>query len=272
VRNSFKFIGKGATLLAASSLLMAMTAVIPAEAAVKAGDRCSKANATIRISGERFVCTKNPATKSSRLIWVWNDCLVTHRAYREGLTSQKELEETAAKTISMLKMDIEGIRAQIASNEAEAKTWDAKVVDYTARAAAETSKAAELKASAAKGGITSVDPKFKSNLQVALFDKKLTSAEVTQLATSWGTTVDKVPFIIEFISAEDRLQSARSYTLGAKNAERKAASLRSADLIELKNRQIRSAESNVSLGKAQLSSLLSTRKSACSPSVWRSLT
>ena len=45
MRNSFKFIGKGATLLAATSLLMAVTAVIPAEAANKAGARCTKANA-----------------------------------------------------------------------------------------------------------------------------------------------------------------------------------------------------------------------------------
>ena len=271
MRNSFKFMGKGATLLAASSLLLAMTAVIPAEAANKAGAPCTKANAKTRIGGERFVCAKNPASKSTKLIWVWNDCIVTNKAYQAGLVSQKELEETAAKTISMLKLDIESIKLQITANEAEAKTWDAKAADYVAKAAADTAKAAELKASAANGGITSVDSKFKSNLQVALFDKKLTSAEVTQLAANWGTTVDKVPFIIEFISAEDRLQSARSYTLGAKNAERKAASLRSTDLVDLKNRQIKSAESNVSLGKAQVSSLLSTRKSACSRSVWRSL-
>jgi hypothetical protein len=250
---------------------MAMTAVIPAEAAAKAGAPCTKVNSKAKIGKENFVCAKNPAVKSTKLVWVWSDCLVTDRAYKAGLVSQKELEETAAKTISMLNLDINNLKAKIASNEVEAKTWDAKAAEYLAESSADTAKAAELKASAAAGGITSVDPKFKTNLQVALFDKKLTAAEISQLATAWSTTVEKVPFIIEFLSAEDRLRSARSYTLGAKNAERKAVSLRSTDLIDLKNRQIRSAESNVSLGKAQVASLKSTRKSACSPSVWRSV-
>lgn len=250
---------------------MAMTAVVPAQAANKPGAACTKVNAKTRIGGERFVCAKNPMVKSTRLIWVWADCLVADKAFQAGRVSQRELEETADQTVKMLQMDIENIKTQIITNEAEAKTWDAKAAEYTALAASNTAKAAELKASAKAGGITAVDSKFKVNLQLVLLDKKLTPAEVTQLATAWSTTADKVPFIIEFISAEDRLQSARSYTSGAKNAERKAASLRSTDLIELKNRQIRSAQSNVSLGKAQLSSLTSTRRSACNVKLWSSL-
>ena len=171
----------------------------------------------------------------------------------------------------MLLIDIEGLKAKLVSNEAEAKTWDEKAATYKAKVIAENAKAAELKASAAAGGITSVDTKFKTSLQVALLDKKLTTAEITQLATAWSTTADKVPFIIEFLSAEDRLRSAKSYELGAKNAERKAASLRSSDLINLKNRQIKNAEANVSLGKAQVASLKSTRGQACSVNVMKAV-
>lgn len=244
---------------------------IPAEAAVKAGATCTKKNAKAKIGKEKFVCSQNPARKSKKLVWVWADCLVADESYRTGVTSQRQLEETAAKTLTMLRLDIENASKEIAENEPEAKLWDAKAADYLARATDENKKAEELKASAQAGGITSVDSKFKASLQVALLDGKLTTAEVSALATSWSTTVDKVPFIIEFISAQDRLRSANSYLLGAKNAERKAASLRSTDLIELKERQIKSAESNISLGQAQLKSLNSTRKSACSPAIWRAV-
>jgi hypothetical protein len=267
-----KTIGKVTTLLASTALLMATTAVIPAEAANKAGARCTKANAKAKIGGENFVCTKNPISKSSSLVWVWADCLLADRTYKKGVADQKTLVETAAQTKKMLLVDIEGLKSQVAANEAEAKTWDEKAATYKARAAADTAKAAELKASAAAGGVTSVDAKFKTSLQVALLDKQLTTAEITQLATAWSTTADKVPFIIEFLSVEDRLKSAKSYELGAKNAERKAKSLRSSDLIDLKNRQIKSAESNVSLGEAQVASLKATRSQACSVDVMSAIT
>ena len=262
--------GKYIWSLLLTAFLVMGNAVVPAHA-VTAGAACTKKGAKVKIGKENFVCSQNPARKSKKLVWVWADCLVADDSYKAGVASQRQLEETASKTITMLNVDIENIKKQIVANEPEAKTWDAKAAEFKAKAAADTKKAEELKAEALKGGITSVDSKFKTNLQVALLDKTLTPAEVTQLATAWGTTADKVPFIIEFISAEDRIRSANSYSIGARNAERKAASLRSTDILELKNRQVRSAETNVSLGKAQLSSLLSTRKSACSPAVWRAL-
>jgi hypothetical protein len=246
---------------------MATTAVIPAEAANKAGAACTKANAKTKIGGERFVCTKNPIAKSSKLVWVWADCLLADTTYRKGITDQKALVETAAQTKQMLLIDIEGLKAKIVLNEVEAKTWDEKALSYKSKSVADTKKASELKASAATGGITSVDSRFKTSLQVALLDKVLTTTEISQLATAWSTTADKVPFIIEFISAEDRLKSAKSYELGAKNAERKAASLRSTSIIDLKNRQIKSADSNVELGKATLSNLKSTRSQGCNKDV-----
>ena len=268
MRISLKQLGRGATLFAATSLLMAPTAVIPAEAANKAGAACKKANAKTKIGKESFVCSKNPTAKSKKRVWVWADCLIADSAYISGVAAQKELEETAAKTIVMLNLDIDALKLEIAAKEAEAKTWDAKAAEYTAKSNADNSKAVELKASAATGGVTAVDPKFRTSLQVALLDKKLTPAEVTQLATSWSTTVDKVPYFIEFLSAEDRLRSAKSYLSGATNAQRKAASLRSTDIIDLKNRQIQSAKTNVSFGESNLSSLKSTRKQSCDPKIW----
>lgn len=267
--STFKSLGKRASA-AAIVLLLLGSGVVPAEAAV-AGSKCTKANAKTKIGGESFICTTNPNTKSKRLVWVWADCLLANTAYLKGIESQKNLTATADQTIEMLKADIEKLKVDIAAREPEAKTWDAKAADYRAKAVAETTKAAELKANAAKGGISSVGTGFKRNLQVALLDNKLTAAEVNSLATAWSTTADKVPFVIDFISAEDRLTAAKSYELGAKNADRKAASLRSTDLIDLKNRQIKSAETNIGLAASQVGSLKSTLDTACSVKVWKAI-
>ena len=261
---------KKVSIIGALTLLGA-TLVAPAAQAAVPGARCSKANAKIKIGKENYTCTANPNAKSKALVWVLNQCVVAGKAYLDGLATQKQVSETAAQTITMLQVDIENLKVAIAAKEPEAKTWDAKVLDYKAKSAAATTKAAELKASAAKAGITSVDPKFKLNLQTALFDKKLTTAEIAQLATNWSTTTDKVPAIIDFIAAEDYIKTSNSYETSARNAQRKADSLRSTAIIDLKTKQIKSAETNVSLGEAQLQSLLDTRKTVCMVSLWRKI-
>lgn len=253
----------GALAFFAASLLA------PAAEAAVPGARCNTANAKIKIGKENYTCTSNPNVKSKALVWVLNECVAAGRAYTRGVQTQKSVSETAAQTITMLKVDIENLKVSIAAQEPEAKTWDAKVVEFKAKAETARAKAAELKASAAKGGITSVETRFKLNLQVALFDKKLTPAEITQLASSWSTTTDKVPSIIDFIASEDYLKAASSYDTSAKNAQRKADSLRSTELIDLKNKQIKSAETNVSLGESQLQSLLDTRKTVCMVRLWK---
>ena len=79
MRNSLKFIGKSATLIAATSLLMATTSIIPAEAVNKAGARCTKVNAKAKIGGDSYVCTKNPTVKNAKLTWVWAGCIASNK-------------------------------------------------------------------------------------------------------------------------------------------------------------------------------------------------
>lgn len=256
--------------IVAFALVLIGSGMMPAQAAVP-GAKCTKVNAKVKIGGENFVCADNPNTKSKAIVWVWRDCLLANTAYLKGIQSQDNLIATANQTIDMLKADIEKLKVDIAAQEPEAKTWDAKAADYRAKAAEETAKAAELKASAAKGGVTTVPSTFKRNLQLALFDKKLTNDEVITLANAWSTTIDKVQYFIDFISAEDRLAAAKSYETGAKNADRKAASLRSTNLIDIKERQIKSAETNIRLAKSQVASLKQTQTTACSVKVWKAI-
>jgi predicted house-cleaning NTP pyrophosphatase (Maf/HAM1 superfamily) len=79
VRISLKQLGRGATLFAATSLLMATTAVIPAEAAKKAGAACKKLNAKTKIGGDQYLCVKNPTVKKAKKTWVWIGCIDSNK-------------------------------------------------------------------------------------------------------------------------------------------------------------------------------------------------
>ena len=84
MRNSLKTIGKVTTLLASTALLMATTAVIPAEAANKAGASCTKSNAKTKIGGDSYICTKNPTAKNAKLTWVWIGCIDSNKLYLDA--------------------------------------------------------------------------------------------------------------------------------------------------------------------------------------------
>ena len=121
MRNSLKTIGKGATLLATTALLMVTTAIIPAEAANKAGARCTKVNAKAKIGGDNYVCTKNPTVKKARLTWVWSGCIASHRLYVDASNRLKVITESAAQASTMLDTEIAALKAEAPADEAQAK-------------------------------------------------------------------------------------------------------------------------------------------------------
>ena len=49
------------------ALVATVTLATPSFAANKAGGACTKANATTKIGGDKYICTKNPDRKSTRL-------------------------------------------------------------------------------------------------------------------------------------------------------------------------------------------------------------
>ena len=122
MRNSFKSIGKVATLLASTALLMATTAIIPAEAANKAGGSCSKVNAKARIGGDSYVCTKNPTVKNAKLTWVWVECINADKNYTAAATRVTSLQAQVAAA----QTKIDTLKAGLAGDETQAKAFDAK--------------------------------------------------------------------------------------------------------------------------------------------------
>jgi hypothetical protein len=230
VRNSLKQLGRGATLFAATSLLMATTAVIPAEAANKAGAACTKANAKTKIGGDQYLCVKNPTVKKAKLTWVWIGCIDSNKLYLESNARLKSITETAAQAATMLDTEIAALKAAAPADEAEAKVFDQKATDAKAKQAAALLEAKANTDNATKVGATTTAGK-----------------QYTTNAATWT-------------------KAARSYELAAKNFERSAASLRDKiGEVAKKEKQKVNVLQTVENTKSEVSSTLQNRKQACKP-------
>ena len=230
MRNSLKQFGRGATLFAATSLLLATTAVIPAEAANKAGAACTKANAKTKIGGDQYLCVKNPTVKKAKLTWVWIGCIDSNKLYLESNARLKSITETAAQAATMLDTEIAALKAAAPADEAEAKVFDQKATDAKAKQAAALLEAKANTDNATKVGATTTAGK-----------------QYTTNAATWT-------------------KAARSYELAAKNFERSAASLRDKiGEVAKKEKQKVNVLQTVENTKSEVSSTLQNRKQACKP-------
>ncbi len=230
MRNSIKFIGKLSTLFAATSLLVATTAIIPAEAANKAGARCTKVNAKAKIGGDSYVCVKNPTVKNAKLTWVWVGCIDSNKLYLEANARLKDVTDSAAQAITMLDTEIASLKAQAPTDEAEAKVFDQKAID---------AKAKQIS---------------------ALAEAKIASENSTKAgaSTQSGKTYKS--------AADQWTKAARSYELAMKNFQRSAASLREKiNEVAKKEKQKLNVLQTIENTKIEVNSTLENRKNACQP-------
>jgi hypothetical protein len=230
VRISLKQLGRGATLFAATSLLMATTAVIPAEAAKKAGAACKKLNAKTKIGGDQYLCVKNPTVKKAKKTWVWIGCIDSNKLYLESSARLITITETAAQAATMLDTEIAALKAAAPTDEAEAKAFDQKAADAKVKQAAALLDAQANTDNATKAGATTT-----------------AGRQYTTNAATW-------------------VKAARSYELAAKNFERSAASLRDKiNEVEKKEKQKVNVLQTVENTKSEVKSTLQNRKQACKP-------
>lgn len=228
MRTSLKQLGRGATLFAATSLLMATTVVIPAEAANKAGAACKKANAKTKIGGDDYVCVKNPTVKNAKLTWVWVGCIDSNKLYLESRARLVTITETAAQAATMLDTEIAALKAAAPTDEAEAKAFDQKAADAKVKQASALLEAKANTDNATKVGATTTAGK-----------------QYTTNAATWT-------------------KAARSYELAAKNFERSAASLRDkiGEVEKAEKRKVNVLQT-VENTKSEVKSTLDNRKQAC---------
>jgi hypothetical protein len=209
---------------------MATTAVIPAEAANKAGAACTKANAKTKIGGDQYLCVKNPTVKKAKLTWVWIGCIDSNKLYLESNARLKSITETAAQAATMLDTEIAALKTAAPADEAEAKVFDQKATDAKAKQAAALLEAKANTDNATKVGATTTAGK-----------------QYTTNAATWT-------------------KAARSYELAAKNFERSAASLRDKiGEVAKKEKQKVNVLQTVENTKSEVSSTLQNRKQACKP-------
>jgi len=230
VRNTFKFFGKSATLIAASSLLLAMTAVVPAEAANKAGARCAKANAKTKIGGDNYVCAKNPTVKNARLVWLWVGCVESDKLFIDSNARFKSVSDSANQAITMLDNAITTLKNEAPKDEADAKVFDQKASDAKAKQAAALVEAKTNSDNATKAGLTTAAGK-----------------QYTANAATWT-------------------KAARSYEMAAKNFEKSAASLRDKiNEVAKKEKQKQTVLQSVENAKVEVEATQQNRKNACRP-------
>jgi len=158
VRNPLKQFRRGATVIAATSLLLAITAVVPAQAVNKAGAACKKANAKMKIGGDSYVCIKNPTVKNAKLTWVWTGCVDSNKLYIESSARLKTINETAAQAVKLLDIEIIALKAAAPSYEAEAKAFDQKAADAKVKQAAALLDAKANADNATRVGVTTTAP------------------------------------------------------------------------------------------------------------------
>lgn len=215
-------------VIALSLLIVAGSAYAPATAAtkVKAGASCSKANSTTKISGDVYVCTKNPIVKNAKLTWVWTGCITANKQYTDSVARLASLKAGAAAAqakIDQLKVDVPG-------DEAKAKEFDAK-------------------AAAAK-----------AKQDNALTEAAANAAKVTQ----YGLTTDAGKAYQKNVDLWNK--NATTYGLAVKNFQRAAAALRDkASQIEKEQKKLDLNNQSIAAANVEISSNNDTRKQACTP-------
>jgi chromosome segregation ATPase len=91
------------------SVVLIAGAVSPVQAAtVKQGTACTKSGAKATSGKNSYVCQKNPATASAKLVWVTTDCITAAKTYQN---TKKESDSFVAQQTTALTK----IQASIAS-------------------------------------------------------------------------------------------------------------------------------------------------------------
>jgi peptidoglycan hydrolase CwlO-like protein len=118
-----------------TSTLVATTA---SAATISNGVVCPKANKTIMVSGAVYKCTKSPILNKKKLTWVSKDCIDTNAAYLKSNASYLALVKVMPATLAALdakiaaaKVDADAATLKADGLDAQIKTWQGKIVEFT---------------------------------------------------------------------------------------------------------------------------------------------
>lgn len=215
-------------LAATFGLVLGLSTVIaiPAEAAVKAGAVCTKANARTKIGGDNYICTKNPLVKNAKLTWVWIECINTNNNYNQSAARLVTLKAQAATA----QTKINTLKAGLADDETQAKAYDAKAAEAQTKKDAALAKAAEQAAKVQQfGATTTAGRAYQKNVDL------------------WNN-------------------NAKTYDLALKNFQRAAKLIRdkAGDIVD-EQKRLDLANQTIAASELQLKATDQSRKQACTP-------
>ena len=187
-------LGKFAALTSIAALAISTVVTTPSFAANKAKAVCPKANAKATISGEKYICIKNPYTietkKTAKLTWTMVACVDAHKVLLGAREDLVKITTSSKDTAVKIDAEIKVLEAALPAKLAAAAVWDAKAIKYRAQAESSTALAVADLAKANQAGIN------------------------VATKTMWTR------------AATARTQAATSYKNGAINAERLSAGLK----------------------------------------------
>ena len=219
-------------LAATFGLTVALTslAAMPAQAAVKAGSVCTKANATTKIGGDQYICTKNPLVKNAKLTWVWVECINADKNYTAAATRVTSLQAQVAAA----QTKIDTLKAGLAGDDTQAKAYDTKAATAQTKKDAALAKAAEQTA--------------KADAAAKQFGETSTATiSYRKNAALWNS-------------------NARTYDTALKNFQRAAKLIRDkAGDITDEQKRLDLANQTIAAAQLQLKASDQSRKQACTP-------
>lgn len=198
-------LGKKASVIAAMALLAATTSAIPANAAVKPGDRCKKAGKTIKIKGDEYLCAKNPRYAKSKRVWVWVGCIEANTLYTESVTRLETLKAGLATATAKL----DELVKEVPEAEIKAKDYDAKIA------------ATQIKLTAAKAS-------YEENLAKGAAYEKATNqwknavASYERAIASFTRAAKSLRDKAEDVSAQQKRLDIQNQTIAASEVEIKS--------------------------------------------------
>ena len=122
-----------------------LVSAAPANAATKIsnGVLCLKANATTKVSGTTYKCTKNPIINKTKNTWVSTDCTNSNTTYTKLNASYVVLVNGLPASLAALDAQIAAAQQKVVDSNAKADaldaqivTWQTKVTTFTAAKAA----------------------------------------------------------------------------------------------------------------------------------------
>lgn len=251
-------------LLSLTTLALSLLAA-PSGNAATANARCTKSGESAKIGGKNYVCAQNPTLKSKSLRWTLKDCLSANTAYLTSVKSLAETESSNAKILQTIDASIKSLQAQLPIDKERAATESVNAT-RNRTLAADKMKEAEVKLAAAKaGGVADIPTTWTTQLQAAIIDRQLTSAELSSLARTWGLTVDQASLAIQYLSLQIQINQ---YVRAAERYEKNVATYLKTEVtltsvITQRETTVKTQQQLISIAQGDVKSTLKVRNASC---------